>query len=84
MPIRVRQCDVEGLLGQIVSIDLVGHDEQEASARLLTGVRQERAKPRIPPVVPAGSQSLRIEALPGIVTPIGRRGRCNPSPGVCK
>lgn len=68
----MRQCDVEGLLGQIVYIDLVGHDEQEASARLLTGVRQERAKPRIPPVVPAGSQSLRIEALPGIVTRIGR------------
>jgi TIR domain len=72
VPIRVRQCDVERLLGQIVSIDLVGHDEQEASARVLTGVRQERAKPRIPPVFPAGSQSLHIEALPGIVTRIGR------------
>ena len=71
-PIRVRQCDVEGLLGHIVSIDLVGQDEQEASARLLIGVRQERAKPRIPPVFPTGSQSLRIEALPGIVTRIGR------------
>lgn len=83
VPIHVRQCDVEGLLGQIVYIDLVGHDEQEASARLLTGVRQERTRPRIPPVFPAGSQSLRIEALPGIVTPIGR-GRCNPPPGVFK
>ena len=71
-PIRVRQCDVEGLLGHIVSIDLVGQDEQEASARLLTEVRQERAKPGILPAFPAGSQSLRIEALPGIVTRIGR------------
>jgi hypothetical protein len=34
LPIRVRPCDVEGLLGQIVYIDLVDQDEATARATL--------------------------------------------------
>jgi tetratricopeptide (TPR) repeat protein len=53
VPVRVRECDVEGLLGQIVYIDLVGQDEQQAArTQLLTGIRKERAKPSVPPAFP--------------------------------
>lgn len=45
LPIRVQPCDVEGLLGPVVYIDLVGLPEQDARTRLLEGVRRERRKP---------------------------------------
>ncbi|HEY6287722.1 MAG TPA: toll/interleukin-1 receptor domain-containing protein, partial [Ktedonobacteraceae bacterium] len=34
MPVRMRPCDVEGLLGQIVYLDLVDQDEATARATL--------------------------------------------------
>jgi len=45
LPVRVRECKVEGLLGPIVYIDLVGLDEAAAKKALLAGVLGERAKP---------------------------------------
>ncbi len=52
VPVRVRACDVERLLGQIFYIDLAGYDEQEARTRLLAGVRHERARPAALPAFP--------------------------------
>jgi len=52
LPVRVRECDLEGLLPQIVYIDLVGLDEAAAKDALLAGVRRERAKPTAPPGFP--------------------------------
>lgn len=66
IPVRVQECDVEGLLGSIIYIDLVGHDEQEASKRLLAGVRHGRAKPTVPPAFPAVRHPLSENpAFPG-------------------
>ena len=45
LPIRIQPCNVEGLLGPIVYIDLVGCDEQTAHERLLAGVPRGRVKP---------------------------------------
>jgi TIR domain len=47
LPVRIEECVVEGLLGPIVYIDLVDvlTDEASARERLLTGVKQGRAKP---------------------------------------
>jgi len=45
LPIRIEVCEVKGLLGAIVYIDLVGLDEQKAREHLLAGVQQERIKP---------------------------------------
>ena len=75
VPVRVRPCDVDGLLGQVVYIDLVGYDEQEARTRLLEGVRQARAKPSTPPafpIAPAASTSKLSERpeFPGAFPPI--------------
>ena len=53
LPVRVRPCDVEGLLGQIVYLDLVDQDEATARATLLQGVTHQRRKPSTPPVFPS-------------------------------
>ena len=58
MPVRVDPCAVEGLLGQIVWIDLVGLGEAEAAARLLDGVREGRRKPQSAPVFPSAAKPV--------------------------
>jgi tetratricopeptide (TPR) repeat protein len=52
LPVRVRECKLEGLLPQIVYIDLVDLEETAAKDTLLAGVRRERAKPTTPPGFP--------------------------------
>jgi hypothetical protein len=49
VPVRVRECDIEGLLGQIVYIDLVKLDEAAAQRALLDGVKRGRRKPEEEP-----------------------------------
>ncbi len=39
IPVRVRRCDPDGLLGPIVYIDLVGKDDETAKELLLSGVK---------------------------------------------
>jgi len=53
IPVRVRPCDVEGLLGQIVYIDLVDKDELAAQTTLLHNVKRERRKPSSSPFFPS-------------------------------
>jgi tetratricopeptide (TPR) repeat protein len=68
MPVRVRPCDVEGLLGQIVYIDLVDKDESEARTMLLNKVKRERHKPNTPPAFPSTqypSQTSEHPTFPG-------------------
>jgi hypothetical protein len=52
VPVCVRACNVEGLFGPIVYIDLVERDEQAARMYLLAGVQMERAKPLAAPAFP--------------------------------
>jgi serine/threonine protein kinase len=47
VPVRIQECEVTGLLGQIIYVDLVGRDEVSAAKILLAGVRHERAKPEL-------------------------------------
>ncbi|HRW82648.1 MAG TPA: NB-ARC domain-containing protein [Methanothrix sp.] len=47
LPVRVRECEPDGLFGQIVSIDLFGLDEEAAIEGLLAGVNPER-RPKQP------------------------------------
>jgi hypothetical protein len=56
LPVRVRDCEPEALLNQIVYIDLVNHAEVNARAKLLAGVKNERAKPPSKPKFPGASQ----------------------------
>lgn len=52
IPVRVRECDLQGLLLPIIHIDLMGLQEQAAKTRLLSGVRGGRAKPKTKPPFP--------------------------------
>jgi WD40 repeat protein len=52
IPVQVAECEVTGLLGQIVRINLVGLEESEARARLVEGVTGGRGKPTSPPSFP--------------------------------
>ncbi len=53
MPVRVRECEPGGLLKQIIYIDLVGLDEEEARRELLAGFAK-RGKPPVAPEFPGG------------------------------
>ncbi|MBV9689626.1 MAG: tetratricopeptide repeat protein [Ktedonobacteraceae bacterium] len=73
LPIRVETCDVEGLLGSIVYIDLAGLDEQHAHDTLLAGVLRERAKPPVVPFPAADQvhpQHTERPPFPGTLPPI--------------
>lgn len=53
LPVRVKDCNPAGLLGQIVYIDLVGvPSKDEARQRLLAGVDRARRKPATEPTLP--------------------------------
>ena len=54
LPVRVKPCNPDGLLGQIVYIDLVGaQNKDDARQRLLAGVDRARRKPETEPGLPA-------------------------------
>ena len=78
IPVRVRECQVEGLLGQIIHIDLVGKSEAAARRELLDGTSGRRAKPvqspKFPGADPSGSkpQSPLFPGGSGSATPAGR------------
>ncbi len=55
IPVRVRKCDPEGLLGVRSYVDLVGLDEEIARSRLLLKLRNERAKPATAPAFPGAT-----------------------------
>src|SRR6266487_5076698 len=72
IPVRVQPCEVTGLLGPIVYVDLVGRDEATARQRLLAAARHERAKPTQAPAFPQTMQHTISKQLnfPGDVPPI--------------
>ena len=54
LPVRVKHCEPDGLLGQINYIDLVAaQTKDEACQRLLAGVDRARRKPETEPDLPA-------------------------------
>ena len=52
LPVLVRMCDLTGLLGQIVYINLVGLEEGRARDVLIKGINRQRAKPETAPRFP--------------------------------
>jgi Tetratricopeptide repeat/TIR domain/NB-ARC domain len=63
LPIRVRPCEVEGLLGQLGYIDLLDHSEQEARAMLLAHVQLQRHKPVHAPAFPSAPKPDRFPGM---------------------
>lgn len=55
IPIRVRECELTGLLKPITYIDLVGQSEARSKELLIAGVSGGRAKPANRPAFPGGA-----------------------------
>lgn len=73
--VRVRPCELEGLLAQIVSVDVVGCEERAAKKRLLHRVNGLRAKPDEPPPYPhtVGPRTVpKRPEYPGVMRTAGR------------
>ncbi|MCP4933392.1 MAG: TIR domain-containing protein, partial [bacterium] len=67
IPVRIRECDLSGLLNQIITIDLVDLDEASARERLLQHASGKRGKPAIPPTFPGTAERsvLKQPHFPG-------------------
>jgi TIR domain len=64
LPVRVRECEPDGLLRSIIWIDLVGVDEQDARSLLLDPLLNERLKPSTPPAFPAENKAPALGRAP--------------------
>lgn len=62
---RIEDCPRPGLLGQIVSDDLFGIDQEMARSRLLAAVREGRKKPALPPGFPVQEPPSQEPRFPG-------------------
>jgi len=58
VPVRVQECDLQGLLSQTIYIDLIGMEEDDAKDALLGGVLRGRAKPTQKPGFPGSTHQL--------------------------
>ena len=72
LPVRIEHCEIEGLLGPIVCIDLVDLNELQARERLLAGVLRERAKPTKVAFPSSASAPVPLDRpiFPGSLPPI--------------
>lgn len=70
LPIVVRECELKGLLRQIVHIELTGLNEEAAKAQLLQGAQQSRSKPPVPPKFPASTE--KVKSSPAFPNSISR------------
>lgn len=57
IPVRVEDCDIYGLLGPVVYVDLVGRDDEDAKRTLISGLEPGRSKPTTAPDFPGVSTS---------------------------
>jgi hypothetical protein len=64
LPVRARECQLDGLRTAITHIDLVGLDGQCAEQRLLSRVRRKRGKPTERPPFPATRSTRSSRAGP--------------------
>jgi hypothetical protein len=62
LPVRVRKCELKGLLKPISYIDLVDLDEDDAKRELIDGIKSMRAKPLSPPCFP-NQRSIREQPI---------------------
>ncbi|MEW6660104.1 MAG: FxSxx-COOH system tetratricopeptide repeat protein [Thermodesulfobacteriota bacterium] len=70
VPVRVSKVDLEGLLGQIIYINLIGLDEEAARNALISGIEQRRAKPSSALKFPDAARPREAPRFPGSLPPI--------------
>lgn len=64
IPVRVAECQPDGLLAQVVYADLVGLDEDAARSTLLTAFEERGKPPAAPPFPGAPDRSFAIRPRP--------------------
>ena len=64
VPVRVRPCELQGLLAPIIYADLVGVTRDEARQRLLNRVAGIRLKPKEEPFFPGGPLPAAARSVP--------------------
>ena len=52
IPVRVKKCDLKGILSSVVYIDLVDRNETDAKSALIEGIQRDRIKPIVTPDFP--------------------------------
>lgn len=65
IPVRVAECEPEGMLKAVVYIDLVGLDAKAAAQKLIGSLQPGRKKPLTPPPFPGSSEradTVRVDA----------------------
>ncbi|MHC1595118.1 MAG: toll/interleukin-1 receptor domain-containing protein, partial [Methanotrichaceae archaeon] len=67
LPVRIEECELKGLMRQVIYIDLVGLDEDAAKKALLGGIPRERIKPSKSPGFP-GTVKVKPR-FPGALPP---------------
>lgn len=71
LPVRVRECEIKGLLHPIVYIDLFNLEETAAKSALLDGVKRGRAKPDRAPEFPGSMRTISTKPrFPGAMPAI--------------
>ena len=70
VPVRVRKCELGGLLSTISRIDLIGLEEEAAKQILLDGINFKRAKPTTPPGFPGSRSVAEKPRFPGSLPPV--------------
>jgi hypothetical protein len=72
LPVRVRPCELKGMLPSIIYIDLVDLDEVKTRHTLLEGIKRERIKPTTQPAFPGSIQRqiTKQPHFPGALPPI--------------
>src|SRR3954471_3286711 len=69
IPVRVRPCELQGLLAQIVYLDLVGCGGEAARLKLLQRVEGIRLKPDEPPLFPGSASHDAVPERPAFPAP---------------
>ncbi|MEA2045650.1 MAG: FxSxx-COOH system tetratricopeptide repeat protein [Euryarchaeota archaeon] len=68
LPVRIGICELKGLMGQVIYIDLVGLDEDAAKKALLEGIPRDRIKPSKAPGFPS---TVNVKPrFPGALPPV--------------
>jgi tetratricopeptide (TPR) repeat protein len=70
IPIRIKSCDLDGLLSPVIYIDIVGLDESDAKKKIIDGIKDGRAKPSTPPKFPKADIQLHEPRFPGALPKI--------------
>ncbi|MEI6757728.1 MAG: tetratricopeptide repeat protein [Chlorobium sp.] len=81
VPVVVKECTIDGVLRRLVSVSLLGLEEQAAKSTLLAALKRDRTKSAVKPLYKNANQqhSLHKPRYPGTLPEICNLPRRNPN-----